>query len=841
MSLWALQAQSGPTDIENLEQAHRELVSGTLNLMHALGNDAPRLWLVTRGAQPTPDFVPDLRQAPLLGLGNVIAAERPDLHCVRVDLDLVGRDDDADSLFEVLRHADEEDRIALRDGTRFVARMVPGVSAPPPAEPRVLEITQRGQLDRLELRPLERRAPGPGEVELRVHATGLNFRDVLNALGMYPGDPGPLGNECAGVVTAVGEGVENLEVGDEAVAMVDRSFASYVMAPAKMVVRKPPELSFAAAATLPVTFLTADYALRILGRMRKGERVLIHAATGGVGMAAVQIARAAGVEIIGTASPGKQALARELGVHHVANSRSLEFEQEVLEATNGEGVDIVLNSLAGDFIPASLRLLREGGRFIEIGKTDIWNEEEVGRQFPGVDYYALYLGEVTAADPDLVRGMLEDIVEKCVDGRLEPLPMRVYPIERAESAFRFMAQGYHTGKLVLVQSQAFELRSDGSYLVTGGLGGLGLAVADWLAQNGAGNIVLLSRRPPSGEAETRIAEIEAAGARVLVLAADVADEAALAAALAEVSSTMPPLRGVLHAAGSVDDGLLGEQSWQRFADVMRAKVRGSWHLHRLTLTSPLDFFVMFSSGAALLGSPGQSNYAAANSFLDSLAYLRRSEGLPAHSINWGIWSEVGMATRVDEQHQRRWAGLGLMSIQPSAGVRMLQSVLEGARQPQVAAMPIDRSKLPPQVPAFFEEMVIRTESAEETAAYATIDVLPELLSLDGRARTEALIEYLSGQISEVLALDVAQAIDPQRSLLDFGIDSLMTMELRNRLQSALAISIAADELLSSPTLGELAELVGSRLEESGPADAPAGDARESEAAADDEDEQWVQI
>ena len=373
--------------------------------------------------------------------------------------------------------------------------------------------------------------------------------------------------------------------------------------------------------------------------------------------------------------------------------------------TGGQGVDIVLNSLAGDFIPASLRVLRSGGRFIEIGKTGIWNATEVARQFPGVEYHALYLGEIAAAQPDIVRGMLQEILSKFVAKELQALPQRVFPIERSQDAFRFMAQGHHTGKLVITQRQPVAVSGRATYLITGGLGGLGLACARWLARLGARHLVLLSRRAPNEAARAKIAELETQGVEVLVALVDVADGNSLRTLLADVARRMPPLRGILHAAGSVDDGMLSEQSWSRFERVMAPKVRGTLNLHEMTRSAPLDFFVMFSSGAAVLGSPGQSNYAAANSFLDSLAYVRLANGQPALSINWGSWSEVGMAAEVSEQHHRRWAALGLKLIEPQAGVQMLQQAVQGSASAQVLALPVVRSRLPTTVGPFFSELV----------------------------------------------------------------------------------------------------------------------------------------
>ena len=813
--LWPLD-DAGKQTIAEIEVAQRRLVEGALNVVRTLSSAPSRLWIVTRGAQPAGGCVPDLVQSPLLGVGNVIAGELPDLRCVRIDLDPSMRPGEPDLLFDTIWHADAEDRIVFRDNVRQVARLVPGTLSLPSDEPRTLEITSRGQLDNLQLRAASRRKPGPGNIELRIHATGLNFRDVLNALGMYPGDPGPLGNECAGVVTAVGEGVEHLAVGDDVVSMVDRSFATYVIAPAALTVRKPPQLSFVEAATVPVAFLTAAYALRDLGRIRKGDRVLIHAVTGGVGMAALQIAKHAGAEIIGTAgSPVKRELARALGVHHIADSRSLSFEGEVRRVTGGEGVDIVLNSLAGDFIPASLRVLKPGGRFIEIGKKDILSANDVARQFPDVEYHALYLGEVAAARPDFVRGMLETILSQIAANELQPIPQRVYPIERAQDAFRFMAQGHHTGKIVITQRQPIIISERATYLITGGLGGLGLACARWLADSGARHVVLIGRRSPDGAARAAIAELEAQGVEVRLAPVDVTDAVRLEELLESVTQTMPPLRGVLHAAGSVDDGMLSDQNWTRFERVMAPKVRGTWNLSTLTRHLPLDFFVMFSSGAALLGSPGQGNYAAANSFLDSLAYVRLAAGLPALSIDWGIWSEVGMAARVDQQHHRRWAAMGMKPIDPSLGVQMLEQAVRGSSAGQVAALPIDRSRLPAGVSAFYSELVTGTRGDGNGSDDATdVDILGEISPLSGTDRVAVLVRFISDQVIRVLALSPSHKIDPERSLMDMGMDSLMAMELRNRLKGKLGTTLDIKDLLGGASLRDLAIGVGGLIEQS---------------------------
>jgi len=358
-----------------------------------------------------------------------------------------------------------------------------------------LQIATRGVLDNLKLVAVNRRVPGKGEVEIQVEAAGLNFRDVLNALGMYPGDPGLLGGECAGRIVAVGEGVEALRVGESVVGLAAGGLSSYVTTEARLVTRVPRGVSVEEGATIPLVFLTAHYGLNHLARMKRGERVLIHAAAGGVGMAAVQLAQRAGAEIFATAgSSKKRDVLKSMGVPHVMDSRSLAFAEEVMTQTRGEGIDIVLNALADEFIPKSLSLLRQGGRFLEIGKRGIWDPEQVRRVKPEIAYHVIYLGEVVEQQPTLIQEMLRELCEAFEAGHLAPLPRTVFSLRDAASAFRYMAQAKHIGKVVLRQDLGRgRIVPDATYLVTGGLGSLGLVVAEWLVAEGARHLVLTGR------------------------------------------------------------------------------------------------------------------------------------------------------------------------------------------------------------------------------------------------------------------------------------------------------------------------------------------------------------
>jgi NADPH:quinone reductase-like Zn-dependent oxidoreductase/NADP-dependent 3-hydroxy acid dehydrogenase YdfG len=818
---------------------------GCASLLHllkgldAVGGPTPRLWIVTSGAQPVGEMVPVVSQAPAWGLGAVIAGERPELRCVCVDLDPTAGEDQAAVLFDELFESGAEERVALRGGERHVARLVTRAVARPAADtddrttPLVqLEVGTPGLLDDLVYRPSRRRSPGAGEVEIRVECTGLNFRDVLNVLGMYPGDAGPLGSECAGVVEAVGEGVEDLAAGDVVVAITTAgAFRSYVTVPAALAVRAPRGLSPAEAATIPIAFATARYALTDLAKLRAGERVLIHAAAGGVGLAAVQLAQRAGAEVFATAgSPAKRELLAGLGVRHVMDSRSLRFVEEIKAATGGAGVHVVLNSLSGDFIPAGLDVLGADGRFVEIGKAGIWSADRVAERRPDVSYSTLYLGEMCANAPGVIQVLLRELVAEVERGELRALPLTAFARSDATKAFRHMAHARHVGKIVVMQSDASSasavtrVRPGASYLITGGLGGLGLKVARWMVAQGARHLVLMGRRGPSAAVRAEIDALERDGAHVLVVEGDVAQEADVRAALERIEPTMPRLRGIVHAAGVLDDGMLGQQTWERISAVMAPKMLGAWNLHRATETLALDFFVLFSSIAPLIGSPGQAGYAAGNAFLDMLAHARRRQGRVATTINWGPWAEVGMAAALADSDRRRWTECGLSPIGPEAGVQWLQAVLEdgcvqavvlGADWKRFAAATLDGRE-----PSFLADLLAPVSATRATpTAQPNADLAARLAAAPPTRRRKLLAGYVREQIVRVLGLDASQPLDGAQGFRELGMDSLMAVEVRNRLQASLARPLPSTMVFDHPNVDALCGYLGEVLDLDG---APAG-------------------
>ncbi|MFM7427677.1 MAG: aminotransferase class I/II-fold pyridoxal phosphate-dependent enzyme [Elainella sp.] len=806
-----------------LEQ--QQICGHLLTLVQALQNSGQsqvRLWVVTERAQAVGTTKLQVPQATLWGFCRSLRLEYPQLHCTSVDLGALA---ELPHLLPDLLSPDE-DQIAYRQDSRYVARLVPyTISAPmPPAFQ--LRMSAYGVLDHLTLTPVASIPPGAGQVEIQVRAAGLNFRDVLNALGLlqpYLEQMGfasaaevLFGWECAGVITAVGDGVTEFQVGDAVLAVAaSGSLGRFVTLSAAFVVAKPQSLSFVEAAALPTAFLTAYHGLYDLGQIRPGERVLIHAAAGGVGLAAVQLAQMAGAEVYATASPAKWDYLRSIGVRHLFNSRSLDFAAEVKAATGGAGVDLVLNSLNGDFIAKTLETLAPNGRFVEIGKVGIWSTEHMQANRPDVSYLPFDLLELSEQQPARLTELLHQMVDLFAQGKLQPLPQVVFPIEQATDAFRYMAQAKHIGKVVLTLPPPLPdplIRTDGAYLITGGTGGLGLRVARWLATQGAARLILVGRRPPDLAAQAVIQQIQQTGTSVDLLQLDLAQPGL-------TWPELPPLHGLIHAAGCLDDGLLAHQTWERIAAVMAVKIQGADHLHRLSLTQPqLDFWVCFSSIAAVLGSAGQASYAAANAFLDILMLHRRQLGLPGLSVNWGAWAEVGMAARMDPINQQRLLQSGMELIAPDQGLAALATLL-GQPTAQVTVLPIDwtrfQASLPtpdaPACPFLLRDLLPDLPPADPIQpddpqiGAAKTDFLNELAALPGATRLATLQLHLQTQLAKVMGFGAAEAIDPLENFADLGMDSLMAVEFKNRLEASLGCPVSQTLLFDHPAVATLTQ------------------------------------
>jgi len=784
-----------------------------------------------------------LRDAALWGIVRVAMQEFADQRIRWLDLhDPLPCTTNAARLAEEILHPDAEDEILLTAGGRYVPRLklaappAPPVVTPQPSRPPVqLDCSIPGPFRNLRWQACADLSPlGDDEVEIEVHAAGLNFRDVMYAMGLLPDEAvedgfcGPtLGMEVSGLVTRVGAAVTDLAPGDAVIAFAPASFANRVRTRALAVARKPAHWSFAAAATVPTAFFTAYYALHELARLREGERVLIHGAAGGVGIAAIQLAKHLGAEIFATAGGDvKRDFVRLLGADHVFDSRSLGFADEVMRASGG-GVDVVLNSLAGDAIARNLRLLKPFGRMLELGKRDFYENSRIGLRplRNNISYFGIDADQLLAQRPDTARRVFVDLMALFADGALHPLPHRTFDAADVATAFRHMQASRHIGKIVVTFAADFDplgasspklppvARADATYLVTGGLSGFGLRTAWWLVQHGARHLALLSRRGAAAtpDAAQILQQFAAAGVSVIAPACDVADAAAVRDTLSRIEAHMPPLRGIVHAAMVIEDGLLRDLQPAQLHRVLAPKIRGAWELHEATRDVALDFFMLYSSATTLFGNPGQAAYVAANMALEALATERRGLGLPATCIGWGPIGDAGYLARNERVLEALMGRMGGTALQSDDALHALEA-LHGSSAATLGLIDLDWSTLGRFLPAAqapkFSELA-RTVIGERAHDESAQDLRRRLEGLIGEALVNALTEIVRAEVAEILRI-VPERIELGTSLLDMGMDSLMAVELATSLEARLDIQLSALALSGGPTIESVVERI-SRL------------------------------
>jgi acyl transferase domain-containing protein/acyl carrier protein len=806
----------------------------------------PRLYVVTRNAQTVlPSDLTNLEQAGLRGLVRAISTEYPHLRATQIDMDEVT---DAEQLAGQLLGTSEEDETAWRNGQWHTARLSPTPLRPDERRTVVVDhphdgirwqIRTPGDLETMELAAFDRVPPGPGEIEVAVTASSLNFADVLYALGQYPGidgDAPQLGMDFAGIVTAVGPDVTTHQAGDH-VGGFSRNgcWATFVTCDARLAVTLPPGLTHDQAAAVSTTHAIAWYGLHDQARITAGDRVLIHSAAGSVGQAAIAIARAAGAEIFATAgSEQRRELLRDMGIEHVYDSRSTEFAEQIRRDTDGYGVDIVLNSLTGAVQRAGLDVLSVGGRFVEIGRRDVYANSRLAL-FPfhrNLTFHYVDLTLMSESHPKRIGDLLGTVYRLVADGGL-PLPgISLYPFGDAATAVRVMSAAEHTSKLVLYvpqaghtnvvvpPEQAWAFRHDGSYIVTGGLGGLGLFLAEKMAGAGCGRIVLSSRSQPDPKALETIEFIRAMGTDVEVECGDIAEVGTAARLVTVATATGLPLRGVLHAAAVFENAMLANMTDELIDRNWVPKVYGAWNLHQATVTLSLDWFCLFSSAVGLVGSPGQGAYAAANSWLDAFARWRRSQGLPATAIAWALWAEVGRAAELHETGEDVALGQGGEGTAIAHWRDTAFTADEGAYAFQ-ALLCHDRTysgyaKMTgtpwfaayAQRSPFAELFRSKRQSSTDTG-----ELLDELYALS----PEEWPARLRRTVSEAVSLILRRTIDPDHPLSEYGLDSMGNLELRTRIEAETGIRVTTNDIT---TIQDLAGLLCEKLAVLKPASAP---------------------
>ncbi|UTF51197.1 SDR family NAD(P)-dependent oxidoreductase [Desulfomicrobium sp. ZS1] len=795
-----------------------------------------RFWFINGGCQEVAgeQIRPVMSQAPLWGFGRVLQNEMPGLDTRLIDLaGGIPSKAQLDGLAQELLSPGPDQELVLIDDRRYRAKIESFDSTPArPNTPDVADAIRLmfdvpGKFDRLYWRQISRCLPGPGQIQIQTMATGLNFRDVMWAMGMLPdealenGFSGPtMGLECSGVVSAVGEGVIDFQVGDDVVCFAPSCFSSFVTTSEAAVVQKPHGLSHEEAATIPVAFFTAFYALKHLARALPGERVLVHGAAGGVGLAAIQIANHLGLEVFATAgSDEKRDFLKLLGVKHILDSRSYRFADDIMEKTEGDGVDMVLNSLHGEAIAKGLSVLRPFGRFLELGKRDFYGDSPMFlRPFRNnISYFGIDVDQLLTARPRMARQLFSDLMDLFSKKILRPLPHRIFSRANASEAFRTMQQSRHIGKLVVTFdehvrgvrpapkiSAELPITAKGSYLISGGLGGFGLKTAERLVERGAKHLLLLGRSGKGApEADTVLASLRKKGATVSIIKADVSDELAMRSALDEALRNTKPLKGIIHAAAVLDDAIIMNQNPERFKQVLKAKAVGAWNLHTYSLTYDLEFFILYSSATTLMGNPGQANYVAANCALETLAGYRRSRGLPAVAIAWGPIADAGMLVRDPNALESLRTILGVTAIKATDALDLLERLhWRGVTIPAIFKIDWNKAKrLPNAASNRFENM--RPGSGHEDER--TSDSLLE--QIKGKNRKEAvqfLSECIAEEVASILRIPSGR-LALTTPVADFGMDSLMAVELGIALEERFGLETPTISLSGGASITTIAE------------------------------------
>lgn len=841
---WALDAvensKLNPETIVASEDASSIMM---MNIMRKLNTvtlpENPRIWMLFAGSQSiagNPETL-NLGQEGCRGVSRCIVNEFPIYKSTLVDLSPKPLDAELDLLTEEFFTDEHVDELAFRGKKRYVNRLERLTreaiaqkakrNVPAEGSPYTATISEYGVLDNIVLRQSERRAPADNEVEVKVMASALNFRDIMIAMGLLSDaavEGGLFGRtfglECAGVITAVGKKVKGLKKGDQVMATAPSCLGGFAYPLGCHVVKKPKRLNWSEAASLPVVYTTAYFSLIHHCRLEKGEKILIHAAAGGVGIAAIHIAKAIGAEVYATVSSAdKRAYVQKIGVKpgNIFSSRNLDFAEEVMKKTNGKGVDVVLNSLSGTPIYKSVRCLAAYGRFVEIGKTDIYRNSKLGLQPFGnnLTYFGVDVDRLFKQKEIFGGKLFQESIDYFVAKKFPSHPVKVFPVAKLADAFQYMAGARHIGKIIVsMEGQVqvappahIEFKKNGTYLLTGGASGFGLAVAEWMSRKGAQHLVLMSRSGPKTDQEKKVVEsMKKRGINVFVAKADVSSKKDVDRVFAEMKKKkMPPLKGIQHAAMVLDDGSIPEIDRDRYMRVFVPKAVGCWLLHEATKNMELDHFISYSSISAIYGNPGQVSYVGANSFLDNFSSWRRSQGLPATTINWGVIGDVGFVARTGNVggllYKQGWKAF---SLQQALGV--LEQMLLNNPVQRVATDSdwemIGSFYTHSANSSRFSHLVREKELSGGGAASGGGALKATVLEAKPEEQNDILLPALKDTFARVLGT-TADKLSTSEPVNKYGLDSLMANQIRNWVQSNLGVDYSMMRIMRGPTMEEM--------------------------------------
>ena len=804
-------------------------------------------WLVTRNAvshllkKPTNKDANIINgDAALWGFGRTMLNETSNLTVHLVDLESpLLMENVITALEHELNNPDKEQEIIISStGARYAPRLHldtnQNANDDKKIENPVLKLGFQfpGQLRNLRWEAQYPNQPNQDEVEIDVHASGLNFRDIMYTLGLLSdeavenGFSGPtLGLEFSGCIRSVGSNIKDFSVGDKVLGFASSSFSNRIISQANTITHIPGNISYEAAATIPSTFFTVYYSLHHLASLQPGEKVLIHGATGGVGLAAIQIAKWIGAEIYATVgSAEKRDFLKLLGINHIYDSRSLSFADEIMAQTQGTGIDVVLNSLAGEAINRNFQVLKPFGRFLELGKRDFYENTKIGlRPFRNnISYFGIDADQLLKVQSELTKKLYIEMMSLFSEGILHPLPYLSFEADDIINAFRYMQQSRHIGKIVITYRNGINkihypktetpasltLAANNTYIVTGGLSGFGLKTAEWLADKGARHLVLISRSGANNEeAKSVIEQLKIRHVQVHVAQCDITDKWAISTLLAEITSEMPPLKGIVHSAAVIEDSLILNTDAEKIKKVLAPKVLGAYYLHELTIDIPLDFFILFSSATTLFGNPGQSSYVSANTCLESLAEQRRVNGLPATCVAWGAIDDVGFLARNKNIKAALLNRMGGSALNSTIALNILENLLIKNKS-NIGILELNWQTLSKFLPSSNSPKFqnVAKHIVKDTEKNSANDIEQLLVTLSEEDLLTTFIEMLKIETGDILRMS-PNKIDPHKSIYDMGLDSLMGVELIVALEGRFGIRLPVMTLNETPTLAKLAERI----------------------------------
>ena len=837
--LWPL-AQDEKVELDSVVSVCTHLS----HLVQVISEREIELLLVSQNGQivTASDRATNLNLSPLWGMSQLIKNEFPNIQCRCIDLDDKLSFSKHNDWFDYFI-SDNSTDIAFRQNSIFVkklSRFIPKehegtlqtehVST---EHPVYLDMLNKGQLDSFIYRETMRQEPSLDEVEIKVHYSALNFKDILKAYGTISSEVtadtyygSTIGMELTGKITRVGENVTNFEVGDEVVATAVGAFRSYVTVSEKHVLHKPKDVKLEGF-FIHANFLTAYHGLINIADIKSTDKILIHSATGGLGLAAIQIAQWKGAEVFATAgTQEKRDYLSSLGIEHVMDSRSLDFVEQIRTLTQGRGIDIVLNALSGEALRQSFNLLASHGKFIEVGKKDIGDNANLPMApfNRNVTFSALDMDRIYADKLELMLPVLQKIKTGFQDGIFRELPTTIFKANEISDAFRHMAQAKHIGKIVVsfdnetvdvipTNQQDDIYEPNATYIITGGTSGFGLELAKWMGNKNIGKLLLLSRSgAATDEAKKVVSSLEEKGITVETPKIDISDHDSVNTLIDSLSASSIPIKGIFHGAMVLDDGLLKDMDATRYKRVMLPKISGALNLYEACKTLQLDFFVMFSSIASLVGNRGQANYIAANSFLDEFAHSLRTKDFPGITINWGVLAETGVAARNNEVSELL-AREGIHGLTNEQALTALDKIIL-MQKTQAGILNVDWKKWgesDPNRKTLTRFRNLMDEGADSDAVNKkALHLAENLAALPVEEQLNYIETALQETVAKILKL-TPNKIDVNQDIGTLGIDSLMFMELALTAQDTFGITLTTMELMKEPVISDFAKTVLDKL------------------------------